>query len=128
MSEDEAKRKRLLDKISQADERRRAARGAGVPALQRLLNVALGDTGQSRACGRFLLGLYNGPVFRFELTDLRLLDAELHDDCLAVLRMDHSPEREVHQYFTEGDALWARLKEQWMTPEEVARWQPEAQR
>lgn len=126
MSEEEAMRSEFFQRMAEADQRRREARAAGVPALQRLLNVALGDTGQSEVCGRFLLGLYNGSAFRFDLTDLRRLDFELHDDCLAVLRMDHAPEREVHSYFPNGDELWARLKAQWMTGEEWDRgaWRP----
>lgn len=46
-------------------------------ALIRIWNVAQGDTGQSWVCARLLLGLYNGPRFPFDLTNLRRLDSSL---------------------------------------------------
>lgn len=66
-------------------------------ALLRLWQVAQRDTGQSRVCARLLLGLYNGPRFPFDLTDLRLLEHGLLEDALAVIRMDARPEMEVHE-------------------------------
>lgn len=80
----------------QAEARERDARMAKLPAirlegeaaLRRLLPVAQRDTGQSSVIARFLLNLYNGDRFPFDLTDLRRLDYELFDDCLAVLKMD----------------------------------------
>lgn len=98
----------------QAQEKRlHAERAEGVPALRRLLNVARGHTGQSRVIAHFLLGLYNGTRFKFDLTDFRLLDQELFDDCVAVLRMDSRPEREVHQYFVDGGKIWEQLAKDW---------------
>lgn len=88
-------------------------RAEGEEALRRLLPVAKGDTGQSRRIARFLLGLYNGDRFRFDLTDLRGLDREVFDDCLTVLRMDHSPEKEVHRYFDNGGDLFEQLATDW---------------
>lgn len=84
-----------------------------IAALHRLVNVALGDTGQSGVVGRFLLGLYNGPEFKFDLTDFRRLDQALHDDCMAVLRMDYTPVQEVHLYFKDGDRIWRGLASSW---------------
>lgn len=70
-------------------ERQRAeAASAGRPALDRLIEVARGDTGQSVVCRRFLLGLYNGHAWPFDLNDLRGLDADLIDAALAVTRAD----------------------------------------
>lgn len=98
-------------------ESRRALRPAieadGIAALERLLPIAGSDTGQSRRIARFLLGLYNGHRFKFNLTDLRGLDDALHDDCLAVLRMDHCPAKEVHQYFDHGGEIFERLAADW---------------
>ena len=69
----------------------------GVAALRRLYLVACRDSGQCRYIARFLLGLYNGMRFPFDLTDLRAIDAELFDDCMAVLNMDARLTRqEVH--------------------------------
>lgn len=97
-------------RISRDMEERPAIRAAGLDALKRLFPVALRDTGQSRVVARFLLGLYNGQGYPFDLTDFRLLDGALFDDCLAVLRMDYNPEREVHQYLVNGHEVFARLR------------------
>lgn len=100
---------------------------AGIPALMRLVKVAQSDTGQSQVCGRFLLGLYNGPCYRFDLTDFRRLDTALFDDCLSVLQMDANPIREVHRLIEDGDAVFYRLRMCWASAEESAGW-PEAER
>jgi hypothetical protein len=85
----------------------------GEAALLRLLPVAQSDTGQSKRIARFVLGLYNGRRFPFDLSDLRGIDYELHDDCLAVLRMDHVLEQEVHLYFENGREIFERLAQDW---------------
>jgi len=86
----------LAARLGDLDARQERAQAEGVPALRRLVAVAQCDTGQSRIVGRFLLGLWNGSAYGFDLTELRGLDTALHDDCLAVLRLDHTPAREVH--------------------------------
>lgn len=86
---------------------------AGLEALKRLLPVARGDTGQSGVIARFLLNLYNGNRFPFDMTDLRRLDYELFDDCLAVLKMDYQPKQEIHKYFTNGSAIWEQMAKDW---------------
>jgi len=87
----------------------------GVSALLRLAEVAQGDSGQCRYVRRFLLGLYNGAAWPFNLNSLRALDAALQHDALTVLRMDMTPQREVHEYIKDGEALfrgwWNREKE-----------------
>ena len=90
-----------------------AIREQGVEALQRLMTVAKRDTGQSRVVARFLLGCYNGMRFPFDLTDFRLLDYELFEDCLAVLKMDKQPEMGVHQYFKFGGRMFENLASSW---------------
>jgi hypothetical protein len=85
----------------------------GVAALARLLNIARGHAGQGRHVAAFLLGLYNGNRFKFDLTDFRCLDREIFEDCLEVLKMDHSPVREVHRYFKNGSQIWEDLAKQW---------------
>lgn len=88
-------------------------RREGEAALRRLLPVAQRDTGQSSVVARFLMCLYNGNRFPFDLTDLRRLDTALFDDCIAVLRMDFQPVREVHCYFENGGKIWEELAEAW---------------
>lgn len=51
------------------------------------LNIAQGDTGQSRVVAGFLLGLYNGCRLPFDITEFRRLDRRLFEDCLAILNM-----------------------------------------
>lgn len=65
-------------------------------ALHRLWIIAQGHSGQCRYVARFLLGLYNGTRFPFNLTDFRGLDVETFRDCLQVLALDHHPKAEVH--------------------------------
>lgn len=94
-----------LARIAAEEAERPAIRAAGMEALQRLLPVAQRDTGQSRIVGRFLLSLYNGNAFPFCLTDLRGLDTQLWEDCLALLRLDRRPEVEIHQYVQDGEQI-----------------------
>jgi len=94
-------------------QRRPAIEAAGVQALHRLTPIALGYTGQSRVVGRFLLGLYNGHDFPFELHELRGLDLPLFEDCLKVLMMDYSPELEVHERVENGDKIFGELMAKW---------------
>lgn len=85
----------------------------GQAALKRLMVVAEGHSGQCRFIARFLLGLYNGDRFPFDLTDLRCIDQDLFDDCMMVLVMDSQPKQEVHLYFENGGARFEALAEQW---------------
>lgn len=92
---------------------RNVAEKEGVAALQRLAVVANRDTGQSKVVARFLLGLYNGRGFPFDLTDFRVLDYGLFDDCMAVMRMDANPQQEVHMYFKDGDKMFQNWIDFW---------------
>ena len=85
----------------------------GEAALRRLFDIAHGHSGQCRYVAAFLLGLYNGGRFRFDLTDLRGLDAEIFDDCIKVLKMDSTPKLEVHQYFENGGERFEQLAKRW---------------
>ena len=92
-------------------------RKEGEAALRRLLPIAQGHSGQCRHVAAFLLGLYNGRRFPFDLTDLRCLDRAVFDDCMTVLRMDYAPAREVHTFFDnggdEGHKIWEGLAKDW---------------
>lgn len=103
----------LINALFAHQDERPAIREAGIQALARLVPVALRDTGQSRVVGRFLLGLYNSEAYPFALTDLRALDIPLFDDCLAVLRLDNTPEQEVHEYLPRGQMIFNQLREYW---------------
>lgn len=99
---------------------RQAIVTAGLDSLNRLVPIALRDTGQSGVVGRFLLGLYNGRDYRFDLTHLRGLDTSVFVDCMNVLLMDNQPEIEVHLRVANGEAIWQRLKEKWASKGLVA--------
>lgn len=90
-----------------------ATRAAGREALVRLVKIAQGHSGQCKRVAGFLLGLYNGMRFKYDLTDLRGLDLEIFEDCIAVLRMDFTPEQEVHCYFENGGRLFEDLAKRW---------------
>lgn len=109
----QATRDAVIDALFAHQDERPAIREAGIQALARLVPVALRDTGQSRVVGRFLLGLYNSEDYPFTLTDLRALDIGLFDDCVAVLRLDNTPEQEVHQYLPRGQMIFNQLREYW---------------
>lgn len=72
-----------------------------IRALVMLWNVTQEHIGTSgaRASAGVLLGLYNGSRFPFDLTELRLLDNELRDAALEVIRSDASRcQMEVHEW------------------------------
>lgn len=86
----------------------------GLAALQRLYESACGNTNECRYVASFLLGLYNGIRFPFDMTDLRAVSGELFEDCMTVLRMDARITRqEVHLYLTEGSAKFEALAKDW---------------
>lgn len=86
----------------------------GAAALKRLYQVAQADYGQCRYIAHFLLGLYNGTRFPFDLTELRAIDDALFEECMTVLRMDARVTRqEVHRYFAEGGQSFEQLAKDW---------------
>jgi len=100
----------FLQQIRDLEIERQAVTEAGIPALFRLAKIAEGDTGQAATVRRFLLGMYNGHRFPFNLITLRGLDKALFDDCLAVLKLDARVTRqEVHEYFENGSELFERF-------------------
>ncbi|MEO1819440.1 hypothetical protein [Pseudomonas sp.] len=104
---------RLIQFLEDQRRDRDRVRMAGVGSLKVLVDIALGHTGQCRVVGRFLLGLYSGPQYRFDLTDLRMLDAAVHEHCIKVLWLDHTLEREIEKHITDGEAIWQQLISMW---------------
>lgn len=102
---------RMQLEMSELKIHRDEAQQNGVPALIRLVDIAQRDTGQSRKVAHFLLGLYNGPVFPFDMTELRCLDWVIFQDCMSVLEMDYFTVKEVHQYVVNGDIIFRRMAE-----------------
>lgn len=67
-------------------------------ALKRVWEMAQGNHGGAGVCAKFLLGLYNGTRFKFDLTELRRLDDDMWAACIEVLRLDSHPHHEVHEW------------------------------
>jgi hypothetical protein len=99
----------FLSQILDLDIERQAATEAGMPALIRLAKIAERDSGQAETVRHFLLGLWNGYRFPFNLVRLRGLDKALFDDCMAVLTLDaRATAKEVHQYLDNGGEQFER--------------------
>ena len=91
----------------------RKTKNTNIPALKRLITVARRDTGQSSIVGRFLLGLYNGYDYPFNLNELRGLDENLFQDCIEVLIMNTEALCEIHEYILDGDSIFRDLSKQY---------------
>ncbi len=99
----------FFQEIFALDTERKAATDAGIPALLRLVKVADRDTGQAATVRQFLLGLYNGYRFPFNLIKLRSLDKALFDDCMLVLTLDaRVTAKEIHLYIENGGKRFER--------------------
>ncbi|WP_442489358.1 DUF7673 family protein [Halomonas litopenaei] len=96
---------------AEADAKQRLARveKLGPTALNRLAQVAQGDSGQSHHCRRLLLAVYNGPEWPLELTRLRVIDRDLQDAALVVIEWATYTGRELHEYLDDGDRLMQRF-------------------
>lgn len=105
----------FMQQIAEYESERTLRIDAGVPALHRLVKVAKGDTGQAETVRAFLLGLYNGYNFPFNLVSLRSIDKELFDDCMDVLAMDaRATQKEIHLYIDQPDPdTGSKLFKQW---------------
>lgn len=105
---------RFQQQAQQAQSQRETVAAEGLESLYKLYEAAQGDTGQCRVVARFLVGLYNGQRFPFDLTDLRTIDDALFEHCMRLLRMDaRQCKQEVHTYFDNGSARWERLISDW---------------
>lgn len=106
---------KFIQQIAEYDAERNLRIAAGVPALHRLVDVAKRDTGQAETVRAFLLGLYNGYNFPFNLVSLRSIDGDLFDDCMDVLAMDaRATVKEIHLYIKQPHADYGtELFKQW---------------
>jgi hypothetical protein len=82
-----------------------------IASLTALLNFVRRHPGtnSARVIASVLCSLYNGNRCKIDLTGLRLLDQANFEHVLSALRLDHSPVREVHEYFENGSALWEQM-------------------
>lgn len=91
---------------------RATEREAHKQALSKVLRMALDDCGGSRVCRDFLLSLYNGRAYPFDMNGLRNLDGGLYAACITIMNIDcrPNPPMEIHCWFTNGDEVFDRLK------------------
>ncbi len=82
-------------------------------ALNRLWEIANGGSGQCKIVAKFLLGLYNGETYPFNLNDFRGLDTNIFIDCLNVLQMDSQPYKEVHELLNKTSGQFPNLAKEW---------------
>lgn len=81
----------------------------GVDALERLINIAFGDSHQCKYVRDFLLHLYNhnNPVDLIAI--LQAVDTAITQDCLTVIVMRAKERREPHNYFENGGEIFRHL-------------------
>ena len=90
----------FIDELQKIEAAKIEATDRAVAGLETLVATIRRNptAGQTRRLVRFLAGIYNGPRFPFDLTDLRGLDLNLAQACLDVLALDHFGIREIHQW------------------------------
>ncbi|MDG4868632.1 hypothetical protein P8631_11530 (plasmid) [Guyparkeria sp. 1SP6A2] len=103
----------VFARIETLRQRRVELETQGQPALERLVAIASGESHQCIHIRHFLLGLYNGPVFPFDMTRLRALDEDIQADALTVLEADMTPRVEIHERIENGSAIF----DAWATKE-----------
>jgi hypothetical protein len=81
-------------------------------ALTKVLRMALDDCGGSRVCRDFLLSLYNGHAYPFDMNGLRSLDGGLYAACITIMNVDCRPQPpvEIHEWFANGNKIFDKLK------------------
>ncbi len=85
----------------------------GLDSLAILVSLAEADTGQSPVVAQFLASLYAEGALQAKPTDLRQLDADLFEHCLAVLRLVYMVRSDLYRYVGDGRERWARLVATW---------------
>ncbi|GAA0587396.1 hypothetical protein ACFQH5_16825 [Halomonas salifodinae] len=91
------------------DERLAKLEQVGPAALDRLVEVANRDTGQSRHCRRILLAVYNADDWPLELNRLRCIDRDLQSAALTAIEWATYSGRELHEHLDDGDRLMHRF-------------------
>ncbi|MFM0326427.1 DUF7673 family protein [Caballeronia glebae] len=87
-----------------AAELRVADRDDALDSLALLLDIAQDDSSQGAVIAMFLVSLYR--ALPFDLTELRALDADSFEHCLAVLRLDAQHLTPIRSYFPDGAEVW----------------------
>ena len=91
-------------RVAQLEAERSALRSRAVDALKVIQDAVRQHpgTGQARTLVRFLAGLWNGPEYRFDFSDLRTLDTALANACLHYLNYDRLGICDLERHLPDG--------------------------
>jgi len=78
------------------------AQAQAAQALNRLLDIADGDTGPAGRVAQLLAATFNGSSYRFNLFELRLLDVQISDDMLVCVDALRWGKTELHRLVPQG--------------------------
>lgn len=71
------------------------------------------DTSGARVFATLLASMYNGNRVKFDVSDLKLLDAENFEHALNCMRLCQETHREPHQFFERGGELFEQIIRDW---------------
>lgn len=74
------------------------AHDAGIPALERLYELALGDNREAYIVGLFLISFYKGKKYPFNMQLLKELSPSNLMDCIAVIQLEYHARQEIFDY------------------------------
>lgn len=80
-------------------------------ALLRITEIAIeNDSGQAARIRPFLLHLFNSEANSFNLLDiLRGCDTDIAEDCMTVMRLRMTDNREPQHYFIDGTEIFRQM-------------------
>lgn len=99
----------LVNTVDQTIRFKHSSFKLGVAALQRLVPIAQGSSNQSIIIALFLLSCHDTFRYSFSLSEFRLLDLKIYQDCMAVLNLNWAPEKPLHGYLKNGDIIFQEL-------------------
>lgn len=111
--------KKLSDFMNSDDwEKAQAARKARLDDCLKSLEVAVNwalkhDTSGARVFATLLASMYNGNRVKFDVSDLKLLDAGNFDHAMNCIRLCQETHREPHQFFQNGGTLFEQIIRDW---------------
>ncbi|UCV02330.1 hypothetical protein [Dechloromonas denitrificans] len=103
---------------SETWEKAEAARNANLTDCLKSMEIALNwalkhDTSGARVFATLLASMYNGNRVKFDVSDLKCLDAANFEHALNCMRLCQELHREPHQFFENGGELFERLIKDW---------------